>query len=53
MLIVLYSKYDGKVENIGIFKSEEEFEDWLPRQLKVNPDTKILKKAESWEEFES
>ena len=53
MLIVLYSKCNGEIEDIAVFKSEESFKEWLPRQLKFNPDTKILKRTESWEEFES
>jgi hypothetical protein len=53
MLIVLYSRDNGEIEDIGVFESKESFEEWLPRQLRLNPDTKILKKAESWEEFES
>lgn len=53
MLIVIYSKDNGTIMNVATFRSEEEFQEWIPRQLKLNPDTKILKKAESWEEIES
>lgn len=53
MLIVLYSRDNGTIMDVRAFGSEEEFQEWIPRQLKLHPDTKILKKAKSWEEIES
>ena len=53
MLMVLYSKDDDEIVDVATFRSEEEFQEWMPRQLSLNPDTKILKKVESWDEIES
>lgn len=44
MLTVTY-EHDG-CQDIRFFKNREEFNDWLQRQLVINPDTEIIEVKE-------
>jgi hypothetical protein len=47
VIIVLIVTYERSgCQDIRYFKDKEEFDEWLPRQLEVQPDIKIIETKE-------